>query len=196
MAMTWIWHNVVKEIRPASFGFIDHDLIAIEKIQLGKLLDGQPFYGLPMVGKHGWSLWAGCCFYQFAVLKNLSLNFLNDFSRGLDTGGRNWNCFYKNYDHKKLQFADWQLFEAMDFFKKVPRQIEIIDHCWFHIARVGHDDSHRRHSEFYDHIAKAIEGGANWPQLQIAIGGNIRQADKEFIEKSPWSRWRKHHFDN
>src|ERR1700734_614797 len=129
-AMTWIWHNVVKAIRPAVSGFMDHDLIPLEKIELGKILGGQPFYGVPMVGKWGWSLWAGYCVYDFAAVSALPLNFLNDFSRGLDTGGRNWNCLYKNHDRKRLRFAEWRLFDVMDPLKDVPRQIEIIDGRW------------------------------------------------------------------
>ena len=35
MAMTWVFHNVVRVVKPKTFTFIDHDLIPMEKIELG-----------------------------------------------------------------------------------------------------------------------------------------------------------------
>lgn len=114
-AMTWVFRNVVRPLKPRIFAFIDHDLIPFKTIELSKQLGGQPFYG-PVranksaepgqIGDRSWSLWAGYCLYDFAMVKDLPLNFLYDFSRGLDTGGRNWDCLYKNYDQPRPVFAD------------------------------------------------------------------------------------------
>ena len=65
MAMTWIWHNVVKPLQPGIAGFIDHDVIPTKRVELKQLLAGQPLYGVPNVSRFGWSLWAGFCFYDF-----------------------------------------------------------------------------------------------------------------------------------
>lgn len=197
MAMTWVWHNVVKAIQPAIAGFIDHDLIPLETIELNQVLNGQPFYGVPTVGKWGWSLWAGYCLYDFGAVSSLPLNFLNDFSRNLDTGGRNWNCLYGRHDERRLKFARWQLFDVVDTSASEPRQIEIIDGTWIHIAGVSYRDDYRRNSDFYGRIAKAVEAGANWPQLQAVIGGadKIQPRNKEALLKSNRPRWRMHNFE-
>ncbi len=196
LAMTWVWHQVVKSIRPAVSGFIDHDLISLERMELNKLLAGQPFYGVPIVGPWGWSLWAGYCLYDFKVTSPLPLNFLNDFSRDLDTGGRNWNCLYSGQDPRRLKFACWQLFDVPDDSANATRQLEVIDESWIHIAGVGYRDDYRRNSDFYGRLSKAVEAGADWPQLQAALGGSekIRPTSPGVIAKSKRPRWRMHHF--
>jgi hypothetical protein len=198
MAMTWIWHNVVKPIRPAISGFIDHDVIPLQKVELAKVLKRQPFYGVPNVGKWAWSLWAGFCFYGFVEIASLPLNFMNDFSRGVDTGGRNWNCLYKLHDYRKLQFADLRLFDVVGDSAGIPPPLEIIDESWIHIGGGNLRGDYRRHSNFYGRILSIIDEGADWPQLQAAIGGadKIRPIGKESISKSKRPRWRKSSFES
>jgi hypothetical protein len=196
MAMSWIWHNVVRPIRPAISGFIDHDVIPLQKIALAELLKGQAFYGVPNVGKCAWSLWAGFCFYSFVEVGSLPLNFLNDSSRGVDTGGRNWGCLYKAHDRRKLQFADLRVYDVVDDSERVSHQLEIIDESWLHVGGPNLRGEGRRHSNFYDRIYSIIEEGVDWPQLQATIGGaaKIRPTGKEDISKRP--RWRKCSFDS
>ena len=45
MAMTWIFHNVVRVLRPRLFAFIDHDLIPVRRSGISERLADQPFYG-------------------------------------------------------------------------------------------------------------------------------------------------------
>jgi hypothetical protein len=196
MAMTWIWHNFVKATRPAISGFIDHDVIPLQKVELTKHLTGQPFYGVPNVGKWAWSLWAGFCFYGFAEVASLRLNFMNDFSRGVDTGGRNWKCLYKDQDYRKLQFAELRIYDVRDDSEGVSRQMEIIDESWLHVGGPNLRRDGRRSSNFYDRIRSTVEEGANWPQLQVAMGGTdkIRLIGKEEISKRP--RLRKSSFES
>jgi hypothetical protein len=158
MAMTWIWRHVIQAIEPAICGFIDHDLIPFEPVDLRKLLDGQPFYGVRNTGDFGWSLWAGFCLYNFTAVRGLPLNFLNDFSRLLDTGGRNWRPLYSRYDDRKIRFAPWELFDVVNGTPGEPRQIETVDNRWVHIGRVSYTDSFRAQSDFYDRVVNLIKG--------------------------------------
>ena len=191
--MTWIWRNVVTALAPATAGFLDHDLIPLEQFSPEETLNNQPFYGVPMVGKWGWSLWAGYCLFNFRSVKNLEFNFLNDFPRGLDTGGRNWNCLYKNHDHNKFKFADWQLYDVIDVTADVHRLLEVIDSRWIHFAGVSYRDDYKRNSNFFGRINKAIDEDANWEQLRAILGGDqIRPASAEAIKKTRRPRYQKH----
>ena len=106
MAMSWIYHNVVAALEPEIFGYLDHDLIPVEPMDVGERLGGQPVFGLANVGRPGnWSLWAGYCFYRYAFTRGKPLNFLYNFSRKLDTGGRNWKILYRALDPSALRFA-------------------------------------------------------------------------------------------
>jgi hypothetical protein len=196
--MTWIWHNVVKPLRPAVSGFIDHDVIPLQKVELTKLLKRQPFYGVPNVGKWAWSLWAGFCFYDFVEVASLPFNFMNDSSRGVDTGGRNWRCLYKGHDNRKLQFADLRFYDVPEDSTGVPRQLEIIDESWIHIGGGNLRDDNCRSSNFYDRTLSRIDEGANWPQLHAALGGaaRIRPISKEVISNGKRPRWQKSSFDH
>jgi hypothetical protein len=167
IAMTWIFHNVVRAIRPRIFGFVDHDLIPMEKIELGETLGDQPFYGVPNVSKWGWQLWAGYCLFDFSVVHHLPLNFLNDFYRGLDTGGRNWSCLYKNYDRAQLRFGAMQQTDVMDPLHSTPRTIQVVDGSWIHLAGAGYSSDFHKMLDFYKRIAKAADEGATLQMLAM-----------------------------
>jgi hypothetical protein len=196
LAMTWIWHNVVKAIRPAISGFIDHDVIPLQKVELAKILKRQPFYGVPYVGKCAWSLWAGFCFYGFVEVASLPLNFMNDFSRGVDTGGRNWKCLYKTHDYRKLQFAELRFYDVLGDLAGQPGELEVIDQSWLHIGGGNLRGDYGRHSNFYGRILSIIDEGADWPQLQSAIGADkIRPIGKEVISQKKRPRWLQSSFE-
>ncbi len=167
MAMTWIFHNVVREIRPRTFTFIDHDLIPMEKIEIGGLAGNQPFYGLPRVSKWGWSLWAGYCSYDFSAVHRLPLNFLNDFSRGLDTGGRNWPYLYRNFDHSRMRLGSMRLTQIADPLDGAPRQVVVMDGSWIHIGAASDRSSFRTRSDFFERIARVADEGAT---LRVLAG--------------------------
>jgi len=164
MAMTWIFQNVVLAIKPRVFAFIDHDLIPLETVEFGKLLGTQQFYGAvktdrycnpQKIGKWGWALWAGYCMFDFSSVKDLPLNFSYDFSRGLDTGGRNWHQLYKNYDHKKIRIADSRLVPMTDPVTGVVHQIQIVDGRWFHFRGASYRKTFQENVEIYKRLADA-----------------------------------------
>jgi hypothetical protein len=159
MAMTWIYYNVIRSLRPRTFSFLDHDLIPIEKTALGMSLDDQPFFGIPNVSEWGWSLWAGYCAYDFSAVHHRPLNFLNDFSRGLDTGGRNWACLYRDFDRSRLRFGRRRNFKIKDPLDGSPRLVEIVDGNWLHLGGVSYNTQFQGRFDFYERIAKALDEG-------------------------------------
>ena len=164
-AMTWVFRNVVCALKPRLFAFIDHDLIPFKTVELGRLLDGQPFYGSVRAHKsaspeeigHGsWSLWAGYCLYDFSVVKDLPMNFLYDFSRGLDTGGRNWDCLYKNYDRPRPVFADSRKISLTDSRTGTSHLVRIVDGRWLHFRGAGYRREVQEQLDMYERMANAL----------------------------------------
>ena len=155
MAMTWVYHNVVRAIDPHIFGFIDHDLIPVRKVSIADKLAGQPVYGLLNRNKFGfWSLWAGYCFFDYARTKGKPINFLYDFSRDLDTGGRNWNSLYRDLDPRHLRVAVTE-----NISMKVPsaensRPVQFIDGNWLHIGGISYNSP--EHIEFFKDLENEI----------------------------------------
>jgi hypothetical protein len=172
MAMTWIFHNVVRKIRPRNFTFIDHDLIPMEKIEPRRIVGDQPFYGVARIRKWGWSLWAGYCSYDFSAVQCLPLNFLNDFSRELDTGGRNWFCLYRNFDRTLMRFGSMGPITVPDPLDGTPRKLSIVDDSWIHLGGAGYSASFPAMRDFYERIAKAADEGATLTMLAGNTGKN------------------------
>ncbi|MEN6484520.1 MAG: hypothetical protein ABFD98_06530 [Syntrophobacteraceae bacterium] len=156
MAMSWIFHNVVRRIQPRTFTYIDHDLIPVKKVELGQALGGQPFYGRVKKGRWGWALWAGYCCFDFATVRDLPLNFLNDFSRGLDTGGRNWSCLYKNYDPNLLRFVTTGAVTVVDPADGTERALPSLDGAWVHLRGAGYRSGFE---EILKRCRRSIEAG-------------------------------------
>jgi hypothetical protein len=169
LAMTWIFHHVMRALQPAIAAFIDHDLIPVERIELAKRLGAQPFYGRLILSKWAWSLWAGYCLYDFSAVRELPLNFLHDFSRGLDTGGRNWNCLYKKYPRSELKFADFQRINFVDPAADIVRKIRFVDGRWIHLRGVGHHDNYRQNADFFARIQELVVAGGSCEQILAAV---------------------------
>jgi hypothetical protein len=168
-AMTWIFHNITRALQPATVSFLDHDLIPVERIELATRLGTQPFFGRLISSNWGWSLWAGYCLYNFSAVKELPLNFLYDFSRGLDTGGRNWNCLYKRYPRNELKFADFERINFVDETVNILRKIRFIDGRWIHLRGVGYGENFQLNMEFFARIAELANDGADCRQILAAL---------------------------
>ena len=157
MAMTWIFHNVVRAIKPRLFAFIDHDMIPIQKIELSERLADQPFYGKLRTSPWAWQLWAGYCLFDFSTVADLRMNFLYDFSQKLDTGARNWGCLYQNHDRDRLRFADSRYVEVRDPATGKSMVVEIVDDRWLHIGNIGYNDNFRSKAQLCENLAQALE---------------------------------------
>jgi hypothetical protein len=166
MAMSWIYDNVINAIQPNIFAFIDHDLIPVSKVDFEERLGHQQFFGraggkLPPY----WSLWAGYCVFDFAYTKNKPLNFLYDFSRLLDTGGRNWECIYSHFDQSKIKFAN-RTFKNISLPKFVAaKSVEFVDERWMHIGSISYNDGFRSKLDFFEELAASLEQNTDWTRL-------------------------------
>ena len=142
LAMTWVYHHVVRALNPRVFGFIDHDLIPVRKVTIGDKLSGQTVYGLLNQTKFGfWSLWAGYCFFDYERTKSRRINFLYDFSRDLDTGGRNWNSLYQHLDRARLRAATAENLSVTVPSLGQSRPVQFIDKHWLHIGGISYNNT-------------------------------------------------------
>jgi hypothetical protein len=106
LALNWTWRNVIRPIEPEAFGFIDHDIYPTSPDDPFCKLQLQPIYGsIRQIGER-WFLWAGFAMFRFAFVKDLPLDFGQDWFNGLDTGGANWNVLFRDLDRTQLRFAD------------------------------------------------------------------------------------------
>jgi hypothetical protein len=136
LSLNWIYYNIIKEEQPFAFGFIDHDIFPLSKIDIKEKLNTYDAYGLKQERNRdniqAWYLWAGFCFYRTAYLNSFKPNFssvvISNWKNGigLDTGGGNFERIYKNSNIKVL-FAKKQIDSNGS---------EIIDN-WMHIAKAS-----------------------------------------------------------
>jgi hypothetical protein len=157
MAMTWVYHNVVKKLRPKIFSYIDHDLIPMKTTEIGRIIGDQPFHGIPNVSRWGWSLWAGYCSFNFSVVRGLPLNFLNDFSNGLDTGGRNWSCLYRKYDPARFRLAALNRIPFRDPVDGSVRTVDLVDDNWLHLGGASYRAGFKSDMELFERLAQAAD---------------------------------------
>ncbi len=167
LVMNWIYQNVVRAIEPGTFCFLDHDLIPVAPCGLPTELKSQPIYGLVNQSKFRfWSLWAGYCFFDYASVSTKPLNFLYDFSRDLDTGGRNWNPLYAYFEPQKLAFAKNESIEIRLDSIRDQRAVQVIDDCWIHIGGISYNNNLQNKFDFFDCLANALETGFPWEELR------------------------------
>ena len=163
MAMSWVYHNVVAALEPEIFGYLDHDLIPVAPVDVGGRLDQQPVYGRLNAGNLGhWSLWAGYCFFRYAFTRGKPLNFLYDFSRGLDTGGRNWNVLYRGLERGAVHFAPQEFVPLRPAGQPEPRQVEIVDRAWVHVGGVSYNDNFEKKVAFFESLKQHFSAGKRW----------------------------------
>lgn len=101
-AMNWVLRQILTPGRPASFGYIDHDLFPTRPCDPFAQLESLPFYGDKRWAGDRWFLWAGYCFFRFEQAERTRLDFSQDWFIGLDTGGANWAKLYSQWDPSRL----------------------------------------------------------------------------------------------
>jgi hypothetical protein len=165
LAMTWVFHRIIKKIEPLIFGYLDHDMYPIKPINQADFFPKeQNFYGLINESTNYWNLWAGYCFYRFSSVSSKPLNFLYDFSRGVDTGGRNWPYLYQGNDKSSIKFANYSepIISLGDHY---PNMIfQIIDESWVHIGGVSYDDNFSKKSIFHQELVERLTNN-------LSVGG-------------------------
>lgn len=156
LAMTWVFHHVVRAIKPNIFGYIDHDMLPIADISLEQHLAEQDCYGLINPGHGCWNLWAGFCLYRYSRVVNIPMNYLYDFSRGLDTGGRNWAPLYASLDQSTLKFAPDQIAEVTNSYTHETRSVQMIDQSWLHIGGISYNNNFDEKEKFFIDYLQAL----------------------------------------
>lgn len=168
VAMSWVFHNVLVPLAPRSFGFLDHDLIPVKRVRPQQMLEQQPVYGMLNDGNHDhWSLWAGYCWFDGLAVAHRPLNFLYDFSRGLDTGGRNWAPLYQTLDRRGLRFAP-QTFLPLQLPGGESRQVEIVDDSWVHMGAISYNNNLEHKFAFFAELRRLLEQGTPLDELLCA----------------------------
>jgi len=106
IVLNWIWHNIIRPGAPEMFGLLDHDLFPTAPDDPFAPLATQDVYGYVRTTEppsERWFLWAGFTMMRFAAVRDLKLDFGQDWFLGLDTGGGNWGPIYSKLDLAKLQ---------------------------------------------------------------------------------------------
>jgi hypothetical protein len=170
IAMTWGYYNIVRELRPKTFAFFDHDLIPTAPLDIASLVQNQPVYGVLNHSAWGWNLWAGYCIYDFASVERFALDFNNDNPRLLDTGGRNWLQIYRYLDRSKVLFADWRREWLRDPADQAPRLVYFADDL-LHVGGAGFGEhrNSRNEPELFQRLIRGFEDGATLDELRCIV---------------------------
>ncbi len=107
LALNWLWQNLIRPGAPEAFGFLDHDLFPTAADDPFAPLARQDFFGAVRPAGNRWFLWAGFCFFRFAAVRDLALDFGQDWFVGLDTGGANWWTLYRDADRTRLELQEF-----------------------------------------------------------------------------------------
>ncbi|MDG4909838.1 hypothetical protein P9228_25965 [Mesorhizobium sp. WSM4898] len=159
-AITWTFHNVVSHLRPELFGFIDHDCFPVFAFSIPDSLAGKAVYGLVVrptenfiyksrKDDHQWNLWAGFCFYRFAAVDGLKLNFEPRMDIGLDTGGANWPILYSKLGEASIEVARREQ-EPIELSGTLGLH-ELLDGAFLHIGGSAYADKDTKYYRSFDH---------------------------------------------
>jgi len=171
MAMNWVYRRIVCKLEPELFAFIDHDLLPVKCCDFAERLGHQACFGLLNESAWGWSLWAGYGVFRYAGVRDLPMNFLYDFSRGLDTGGRNFRPFYSTVDRSGYRFASNRHVNLVLPREKQSRVVQVVDDRWLHIESISYNDNFAPKLRFFEELMRALESGEPWEK--IAQGSTI-----------------------
>ncbi len=103
IALNWVWRNILLPGKPAAFGFLDDDLFPTASDDPFAHLSTQDCYGVVREAGPRWFLWAGFCFFRFAGVRHLKLDFGQDWFNGLDSGGGNWRVLYRGLNRGAMR---------------------------------------------------------------------------------------------
>jgi hypothetical protein len=174
IALNWAYYNIVEQLKPRVFGFLDHDLFAAEPLDLAAQVADQPVYGLIHQSAWGWNLWAGFCMFDRAAIAGRYPDFNNDIPRVLDTGGRNFMQIYRYLDRDRLRRAGVRVQEFR--LPGDPRGflVQRIDNL-LHVGGASFhddDDNKTKLKDFYRGVVRHLQGGGTLAEL---IAPNERQ---------------------
>jgi hypothetical protein len=171
VSQTWVFHNIVKHLKPDMFGFIDHDCFPVGPIDFARRIGGKIGYGAPLHARSsylykaaenepGWYYWAGLCFYNFATVERTKLDFRNRLDIGMDTGGGNWPVLYSKHPIGEFEMA--QVNRVAVGVEGTIADYQLYDEALFHVGGASYrsgaiSPDYRR--LLSDHIWKTYLGG-------------------------------------
>jgi hypothetical protein len=129
LALNWVYRNVIRRVRPAAWGFFDHDLFPTRPFDPLERLRGQPFYGDLESRAGGRYLWPGYCLFADGADAEAPLDFRQDWFMGLDTGGMNAGLLAGRADLSTLAFAQRRSIGARRNLAVTIEEIDWFDDC-------------------------------------------------------------------
>ncbi len=171
VALTWIFHNLVRPLAPRVFAFVDHDLIPLAPFDLAASLGDRPVYGdrSDRDAFGTWSLWAGYSVFSFAATGTLPLDFTADASLKLDTGGQNWSRLYRHIARDGLRFAERGSARVKLPGRPDPVTAELID-GWLHIGGVSYRGDAAERLAVAERVLAELAGRARDAAARPAAG--------------------------
>jgi hypothetical protein len=157
LALNWVSRNLLQNLSFEWVGFIDHDLIPLRRPALETRMDAALKQNIFCFGhiNHGkanyWNLWSGYAFFHSSLIKQTKLNFLYDFSRGLDTGGMNWSLVYRRISDVDLAAVETRLIRVSLELGDT-ENFRIIDDAWIHLGSYGH-----KHNPIRDLLSEHLD---------------------------------------
>lgn len=165
MAMTWVFHRIIKKIEPSWFGYLDHDMLPVKSVQISNCIpQGQNTYGFLNDAPDYWNLWAGYCFYNYSNVSHLPLNFIYDFSRELDTGGRNWPYLYAHQNKDDVKYAT-SINRSVFVPPDQTRTVQLIDDAWIHVGGVSYNNNLQPKEYFFEQLVNTLLSGIPFDSL-------------------------------
>ncbi len=146
MALTWLYHNIARELRPEIFGFVDHDFIPIGHFDMAAHMAGHEAIGVrwnqtanyifkPKGPASGWFLWAGFAVWRYALIAPLKPNFLPQMECGLDTAGRLWHSLYSRLPAERFEILREE--RPTVELAGVAATLQIFDGSFLHVGGAG-----------------------------------------------------------
>ncbi|UCI06246.1 hypothetical protein [Mesorhizobium sp. B1-1-8] len=146
-AMNWTYYNIVRHLKPETFGFLDHDCLPIAPLDISARMAGKTGYGLKLMSASnykftrsaddpGWFLWAGLCFFRYRDFEGLALDFRGNGARGLDTGGSNWDPIYSRLSSDCFELASEG--ELPIHLGQLDVKYQILDGAMLHIGKASY----------------------------------------------------------
>jgi hypothetical protein len=169
VAMNWVWYNVIRNWKTRVIGFLDHDLVPLQKVDFEALVRTQPVYGVLNQSAWGWNLWAGFSVFDVAAIDRCNPDFNNDVPRGLDTGGQNYTRVYCRLPFDQTVFADWRYEWIRDPAGSSVVPVNLVD-SWLHVGGAGFGDERQSKGspDFYRRLVRYVEEGGALSDLVSA----------------------------
>jgi hypothetical protein len=144
LAINWVCHHIIQPSNIQHYGFIDHDIIPTNGVDILNKLNGKPFYGRKQDINGITYLWPGFCFFNRKYIDPKALNFLP--AGGADSGSANAFKIFKQYPLTHFAGAGYQKEKILSGDDLQDHYIEYIDD-WLHIINASNWKNSTQHQQ-------------------------------------------------